>query len=136
MNGKVLLDEEIDKIFEIKSENENISLGHLINKIKEEIPEFDYNDSKIKNELIIEAISVNGDLRNNNPRLRCKKCKGKYIVSYLYGDVFYRLFNGSKKQRLEEKRRFDNLGLFINISPYGQEKNEFNYCCLSCGNKW
>lgn len=136
MSIKILSDEEINKIFEIKRNSKNISLGELLDKVKKEITNFNYNEGSIKNRLILVAIEVSGNLKNNNPSLICPNCNSKYVLEYLYGDVFYRLFNGTRKQKLEERKKFDKMGLFINISPYGKEEEQNRYCCISCGNEW
>lgn len=43
MSIKILSDEEINKIFEIKRNSKNISLGELLDKVKKEITNFNYN---------------------------------------------------------------------------------------------
>lgn len=136
MSIKILSDEEIEKIFEIMKNRKSIRLGELLDKVKSEIPDFNYRDNSIKNKLILDIINSSGNLKNNNPSLKCPKCNSRYILEYLYGDVFYRVFNGSKKQKLEERKKFDKMGLFINISPYEKEEDQNKYCCISCGNEW
>lgn len=136
MSIKILSDEEINKIFEIKKNSKNISVGELLNKVKKEIKNFDYTESSIKSRLILFAIETNGDLTNNNPSIICPKCNSKYVLEYMYGDVFYRLFNGTEKQKLEGRKKFNKMGLFINISPYEKEEGQNKYCCISCGNEW
>ena len=71
MSIKILSDEEINKIFEIKRNSKNISLGELLDKVKKEITNFNYNESSIKNRLILFAIEASGNLTNNNPSIIC-----------------------------------------------------------------
>lgn len=136
MSVKILSDEEINKIFEIKKNSKNISLVELLDKVKKEITNFNYDEDSIKNRLILVAIEASGNLKNNNPSIICPNCNSKYVLKYLYGDVFYRLFNGNREQKLEERKKFDKMGLFINVSPYGKEEEQNGYCCISCGNEW
>lgn len=135
MSIKILSDEEINKIFEIKRNSKNVSLEELLEKVKKGITNFNYNESQIKNRLILFAIEASGNLTNNNPSIICPNCNSKYVLEYMYGDVFYRLFNGTKKQKSEERKKIDKMGLFINISFYGKEEQN-KYCCISCGNEW
>ena len=74
MSIKILSDEEINKIFEIKRNSKNISLGELLDKVKKEITNFNYNESSIKNRLILFAIEASGNLTNNNPSIICPNC--------------------------------------------------------------
>lgn len=137
-----LTNQEIEDIIQIKSnliKNSNgksVSLGEIFEAVKLKFPDFDYKSNNERNKLIMNVIDIDGgNIRNNKP-LNCPKCDGKYIVSYLYGDVFYRLFNGSNEQKQKERERFEKMGLFINSSPYKQENNDKSYLCLNCGNEW
>ena len=136
-NIRILSNSDIEKIRSIKEKSKSNTLIDILNEVRKEFPDFQYTDiTDIKNKLILDTVGANGNYRNNNPNLTCPKCNGKYIVTYLYGDVFYRLCNGSKEQKKREKEKFSTYGLYDKVSPYGPEKGSKSYLCLHCGNEW
>lgn len=133
---KLLSDEEINKIFEIKKNKKNNTLCKVYEDIKKEIFGFKVADYSEIYHLILNAIGVHGNVENNDENLICPECNSVYVAKYLYGDVFYRLFNGSAKQKRDEIKKFEKMGLFINIDCYKKEDNGKHYCCISCGYEW
>ncbi len=136
MKSKILTNKEIVDLLEIKDKKTNKNLKEVFDEIIKIIPDFNYKDNSEKTKLILNIISSGGNIKNNKDKLICPKCRNCYIIEYLYGDVFFRMFNGNKKQKKIEEERFEKMGLFVNISPYGKGKNQKDYCCLSCGNEW
>lgn len=129
-----LTDEEIKEILEIRVKEDN--LGGILNTLQRAISGFNLNNKNRKFDLVSNVIFSSGNIRNNPKDLKCKMCGGLYIIKYEYGDIFYRLFNGSKKQKSEEIKRFNNYQLFVNMSPYEKGDNDYDYCCLNCGYEW
>ena len=69
------------------------------------------------------------DMREND------NCSGKYVVRTYAGDLFYRLYNGSNRQKEKEKKKFENMGLFCNPwATYGDDVRDF--ICLNCATRW
>ena len=77
----------------------------------------------------------NKDLEYNKADLICNMCNSKKVAQLIYGDVFMRMCNGSKKQKQQEMEKFKHMGLFINHSQTRVE-NAMDYICLECGNEW
>ena len=130
-NKKILNDIEIEKLLNLKYSN----LGEAIKQLENQFEDFNLENSK-KSQFMFEiATSVNGKIENNQKNLSCPKCHGKYVVSTYAGDLYYRLFNGSQKQKQEEKRRFANMGLHSNPWAIADEFT-IDYWCLHCGIRW
>lgn len=127
----ILTNEEIEKVLNIKCKN----YKELIQKLQEQFKEFNLQKS-LKSQYMFEiATNVSGKIENNEKNLICPNCKGKYVVRTYAGDLYYRLFNGSKKQKESEKRKFEKMGLHSN--PWATA-NEFtrDYWCLNCAIRW
>lgn len=132
---KHLEDYEIDAIFNIDKRAKNRGENTLLQRwycIKREFNNYD----KSKEPYIDRILSTGGDIRFNPKNLVCNKCGSIYVVTHLYGDVFYRLLNGTEEQKKKEKERFAKMGLYDNPSPYGAEPDDKKYLCLGCGNEW
>ncbi len=130
-NKKILNDIEIEKLLNLKYSN----LGEAIKQLENQFENFNLENSK-KSQFMFEiATSVNGKIENNPENLKCPKCHGKYIASIHDGDVSYRLFNGTKEQKEEEKRRFESMGLYCNECSMVTEFTR-DYWCLHCGIRW
>ena len=139
---KILFEEEINKIFELKkkikeeasNEYNSLSLENIEELIKKVVPDFSYDNQK-RNKLIDIAFSCNGNLINNPENLKCPKCFGKYIVELRDGDVYFRFFNGNEETKRREMEKFQNSPLFINRAPVaGYSKT--SYICLECNFEW
>lgn len=137
---RVLSDEQIERILIIKNavlkRKEQNNMGYVYDEIKKYIPTFNCKTDSKLNKLIITIIDTCGNVKNNKINLKCPSCQCKFVTTYWYGDVFYRLFNGSNEQKEQEKKKFEKAELFINISPYGKEPNDKEYVCLGCGHEW
>lgn len=134
MEYKIILnDNEIEKIFEIEKKCHN--LGEIIKELKNEFEKFDMYKSKKSQFIMNWVIGVNGKLEKNPKDLFCPNCNGKYVVRTYAGDLYYRLLNGSVKQKNEERKKFANMGLHCN--PWATEgENTRDFICLNCATRW
>lgn len=132
---KHLEDYEINEIFNIDKRLRNKGENSLLQRwecIKKEFSNYD----KSKEPYIDRVLSTGGNVRFNPKNLICKKCGSIYVVTHLYGDVFYRLLNGSEEQKQKEKEKLEKMGIYDNPSPYGDSPEDKTYYCLGCGNEW
>jgi len=127
---KILDDNEIKTLLSIKYEN----LGQAIEKLKEIYQDFDLEDLKSQFRFEV-ATEVSGKFENNSKDLLCPNCNGRFVVRTYAGDLYYRLFNGTKSQKEQEKRKFASMGLYNN--PWAcADENTRDYWCLNCGIRW
>ena len=127
----ILTNEEVEKVLNIKCEN----YKELIQELQEQFKEFNLKKS-LKSQYIFEIVTnVSGKVENNEKNLVCPNCKGEYVVRTYVGDLYYRLFNGSKKQKESEKRKFEKMGLYSNPWATG-DKFTRDYWCLNCAIRW
>ena len=111
------------------------NLGEIIKKLENEFQDFDITKSKKSQFIVNWVIGVSGNIEKNSKDMVCPNCNGKYVVKTYTGDLFYRLFNGSKKQKEAEKKKFSNMGLFCN--PWATGGNEMrDFICLNCATRW
>lgn len=127
----ILTNQEIETILNLKFNN----LGEAIEKLKKEFEGFDFKKSKKSQYIISNVLNVGGKLEYNPKDLKCPNCKGKYIVRTHAGDLYYRLFNGTKAQKIVEKQRFERMGLHSNTWAY-EDYYTRDYLCLNCGVRW
>ena len=129
--GIILNDEEIEELLKIKYDN----LGDAIKQIKSKFKDFNLQESK-KSQFMFEiATNVSGKIENNPKDLICPNCKGKYVVRTYAGDLYYRLYHGTKEQRERESKKFENMGLYNNPWAIVSEDTT-DYWCLNCGIRW
>lgn len=134
MNYNIILNnEEIEIIFETRKKCK--TLGDLIKELEKEFKDFDIMKSKKSQFIITWVVGTSGNIKNNPKSCICPNCSGKYVVRTYVGDLYYRLYNGTKKQRLAEKRKFENMGLFSNPWATGGDYIR-DYLCLNCATRW
>ena len=127
----ILTNDEIEKLLKLEYHN----LGELIKKLEIEFKNFNLKESK-KSQFMFEiTTSVSGKIENNPKNLYCPNCNGKYVARTYAGDLYYRLFNGTKAQKENEKKRFAMMGLYSNPWATGSEFTR-EYWCLNCGIRW
>lgn len=82
-----------------------------------------------------QLFGVGGNIANNKQKRICPNCKSTYVAENIYGDLYYRLFNGSKEVQEKERKKFAEMGLHRNPeSVIGEDAKK--WFCLSCGNEW
>lgn len=129
----ILTNEEIEKIF--KMEKETTTFGELIKKLENEFENFDIKNSKKYSFILNWVVGVSGHIEKNSKDMICPNCSGKYVVRTYAGDLFYRLYNGSNRQKEKEKRKFENMGLFCN--PWATDGDDVrDFICLNCATRW
>ena len=84
---------------------------------------------------LVQGSGVSGHIKNNPKDLICPNCSGKYIVRTYAGDLYYRLFNGTKAQKASKKQKFAQMGLYSNPWTTGDYHTR-DYLCLNCGVRW
>ena len=127
----ILTNDEIEKLLKIEGHN----LGEVIKKLEIEFKDFNLKESKKSQFMFEVATSVGGKIENNPKNLYCPNCNGKYVVRTYAGDLYYRLFNGTKAQKENEKKRFAMMGLHSNMWAIASEFTR-EYWCLNCGIRW
>ena len=129
----IFSDEEIENMLNIRYTK--ITLQEIIKDLEKKYKDFDLKKSK-KSQLIFNIVtSVSGKIKNNPKNLTCPNCNGKYVVRTYVGDLYYRLFNGTKQQKEQEKKRFEKMGLYSNPWATG-DKYTREYWCLNCNVRW
>ena len=129
----IFSDEEIENMLNIRYKK--MTLQEIIKDLENKYKDFDLKKSK-KSQLIFNIVtSVSGKIENNPKNLTCPNCNGKYVVRTYVGDLYYRLFNGTKQQKEQEKKRFEKMGLYSNPCATG-DKYTRKYWCLSCNVRW
>lgn len=124
----ILNNDEIEKILSMKFRN----LKEVTQKLEEDFCSKQTEKYKFIFEI---ATSVQGKIENNPPNLKCPNCNGKYVVRTYAGDLYYRLLNGSKSQKEQEKKKFAKMGLYSN--PWATHSDcTRDYWCLNCGIRW
>lgn len=127
----ILTDDEVKTILNLKYNN----LGEAIKKLQNELEDFDIGNSKKSQFILDNVLGVGGKIQYNSKDLKCPNCNGKYVVKTYAGDLYYRLFNGTKSQKEAEKQRFARMGLHSNPWPT-EDYYTRDYLCLNCGIKW
>lgn len=128
----LLNDNEVEEIL-----NLDLSLGDRLKWFQERFSlEELHNSRKVKFIFsLIQGSRISGNIQNNPAELRCPNCNGKYVVRTYVGDLYYRLMNGTKKQKESEKLKFAKMGLHSNPYATGDYFTR-DYLCLNCGIKW
>lgn len=127
----ILTDNEIKTILNLKYN----TLGEAIEKLQNEFKDFDIKNSKKSQFILNNVLDVRGKIEYNSKDLKCPNCNGKYVVETYVGDLYYRLFNGTKSQREHEKQKFAKKGLYSNPWATGDSSTR-DYLCLNCGIRW
>lgn len=83
---------------------------------------------------LVQGDRISGNIKNNPKDLCCPNCDGKYVVRTYVGDLYYRLFNGTKAQKTAEKR-LAQIGLHSNPWATGDYHTR-DFLCLNCGIRW
>jgi len=84
---------------------------------------------------LVQGDKISGNIENNLKDLRCPNCNGRFVVRTYVGDLYYRLFNGTKEQKTAEKQKFAQMGLHSNPWATG-DCHTRDYLCLNCGVRW
>ena len=82
-----------------------------------------------------DVLGVGGKIEYNPKDLKCPNCSGKNIAKTYAGDLYYRLFNGTKLQKKTEKQKFTKMGLHSNAWAIDDYYTR-DYLCLNCGIRW
>lgn len=127
----ILTDNEVETILNLEFNN----LGEAIDKLQKEFKDFDLKNSKKSQFIINNVIGTGGKLEYNPKDLKCPNCNSKYVARTYAGDLYYRLFNGTKAQKETEKQKFVKMGLYSNPWACGDYYTR-DYLCLNCGVRW
>ncbi len=133
----ILSNEEIENLFKFKLKKSR-NLQEIIDDLENEIENFKIKniENSRRDRLILDIVStVGGDIKNNPKDLRCPNCNGKYAVKTYPGDLYMKLFCGTKEEKEREMKRFENMPLYNNPWPAADE-NTRDYWCLSCDVRW
>ena len=127
----ILTDKEVETILNLEFNN----LGEAIDKLQNEFKDFDLKNSKKSQFILNNVIGIGGKIKYNSNDLKCPNCNGRYVARTYAGDLYYRLFNGTKEQKEAEKKKFDKMGLYSN--PWAcEDYYTRDYICLNCGIRW
>ena len=127
----ILTDNEIEFILKLEYNN----FKEAIEKLQNEFKDFNIKNSKKYQFILNNVLGVGGKIENNPKNLKCPNCNGKYVVNTCAGDLYYRLYRGTKLQKEQEKLKFARMGLYSNpwaiVDYYVRD-----YLCLNCGVRW
>ncbi|MBE5820203.1 MAG: hypothetical protein E7310_05265 [Clostridiales bacterium] len=130
--GVILKDNEVEEIL-----NMDLSFAERIKWFQNK-----YKIEELKDNLkakfifsLVQGSRISGDIQNNPENLKCPNCNGKYVVRTYAGDYYYRLIEGSKVQKENERKKLKEMGLYCNLWPILGDFTR-DYLCLNCGIKW
>ncbi len=93
---------------------------------------FDFKNSKKSQFILNNVIGIGGKIKYNSNYLKCLNRNGRYVARTYAGDLYYRLFNGTKEQKEVEKKNFAKMSLYSNPWAYRDYYTRY-YLCLNCG---